>query len=201
MAVVSEKLVGDETTDAILDAARAAALEFGVRRTSLSEVARRAGVSRMTVYNRFGEKPALMRALMTREFGALLEHVASAVDGEHGRGRLVAALVLVARALPGNALFRKVRRAEPELLSPYVLERLGETQRVGLELIERGIAEGQADGSIRPGPTRAIAGVVLLIEQSFVFSAATIPGASQSQLLGELEGALDAVLAPAPGSG
>ncbi len=199
MAVVSEDLIADQTTDAILDAARSAALEFGVRRTSLSEVARRAGVSRMTVYNRFGEKPALMRALMTREFGALLERVAGRVEGEDGRARLVAALVLVARALPGNSLFRKVRRAEPELLSPYVLERLGETQRVGLELVERGIAEGQADGSIRPGRTRAIAGAVLLIEQSFVFSAATIPGVSQAQLLGELEAALDAVLAPAAG--
>lgn len=197
MAIVSENRVNDEITDAILDAARAAALEFGVRRTSLSEVARRAGVSRMTVYNRFGEKPALMRALMTREFGSLLERVANAVDGEHGRRRLVAALVLVARALPGNPLFRKVRRAEPELLSPYVLERLGETQRVGLELIERGIAEGQVDGSIRAGRPRAIAGVVLLIEQSFVFSAVTVPGVSHSQLLGELERALDAALAPA----
>jgi hypothetical protein len=133
---------------------------------------------------------------MTLEFGALLEHVAAKAAGEHARGRLVAALVLIARQLPANPLFRKVRAAEPELLAPYVLERLGGTQQVGLELTERAIAEGQADGSIRPGKVRALAATVLLIEQSFVFSATTIRGASTSELLAGLEIALDGALAP-----
>jgi hypothetical protein len=77
-----------------------------------------------------------------------------------------------------------------------VLERLGGTQRVGLELTERSIAEGQGDGSIRPGKVRALAAIVLLIEQSFVFSAATIPGATRAELLAELETALHGALAP-----
>jgi AcrR family transcriptional regulator len=186
----------DETTEAILSSARAAVLDFGVRRTTLSDVARRAGVSRMTVYNRFGDLHDLMRALMTLEFGSLLERVAVAADGENARARLVAALVLIGRQLPANPLFRKVRAAEPELLSPYVLERLGGTQRVGLELIERSIAEGQADGSIRAGKLRALAAIVLLIEQSFVFSAPTIPGATRTELLAQLQTALHGALAP-----
>jgi AcrR family transcriptional regulator len=201
MAVaVGSRTRGDATTEAILSSARAAVLDFGVRRTSLSDVARRAGVSRMTVYNRFGDLHDLMRALMTLEFGALLEQVADEADGEDARARLVAALVLVAWQLPANPLFRKVRAAEPELLAPYVLERLGGTQLVGLELIERSIAEGQADGSIRPGPVRALAAIVLLIEQSVVFSAPTIPGATRTELLAELENTLHGALAP-PSSG
>jgi AcrR family transcriptional regulator len=194
--VVGSGTRDDHTAEAILAAARAAVIDFGVRRTTLSDVARRAGVSRMTVYNRFGDLHDLMRALMTLEFGALLEHVAAKAAGEHARGRLVAALVLIARQLPANPLFRKVRAAEPELLAPYVLERLGGTQQVGLELTERAIAEGQADGSIRPGKVRALAATVLLIEQSFVFSATTIRGASTSELLAGLEIALDGALAP-----
>ena len=186
----------DETTEAILSSARAAVLDFGVRRTTLSDVARRAGVSRMTVYNRFGDLNDLMRALMTVEFGALLERVADDAGGEDARGRLVSALVLIARQLPTNPLFRKVRAAEPELLAPYVLERLGGTQRVGLELIERAVAEGQSDGSIRTARVRPLAALVLLIEQSFVFSAATIPGPTRTELLTELEAALDGALAP-----
>jgi AcrR family transcriptional regulator len=186
----------DETAEAILSSARAAVLDFGVRRTTLSDVARRAGVSRMTVYNRFGDLHDLMRALMTLEFGNLLEHVADRARGDNGRTRLVAALVLIARQLPANPLFRKVRAAEPELLAPYVLERLGGTQRVGLELVERSIAEGQADGSIRPGKVRALAAIVLLIEQSFVFSGSTVPGATRAELLAELETALHGALAP-----
>jgi AcrR family transcriptional regulator len=186
----------DQMAEAILSAARAAVLDFGVRRTTLSDVARRAGVSRMTVYNRFGDLHDLMRALMTLEFGALLERVAEEARGEHARARVVAALVLIARQLPANPLFRKVRAAEPELLAPYVLERVGGTQRVGLELVERSITEGQADGSIRPGKVRALASIVLLIEQSFVFSASTIPGSTRTELLAELETALHGALAP-----
>jgi AcrR family transcriptional regulator len=186
----------DQTAEAILRSARAAVLDFGVKRTTLSDVARRAAVSRMTVYNRFGDLHDLMRALMTVEFGTLLEHVAAKASGEDARARLVAALVLIARQLPANPLFRKVRAAEPELLAPYVLERLGGTQRVGLELIERSIAEGQSDGSIRSGKVRALAATVLLIEQSFVFSAATVPGATRGELLAELETALHGSLAP-----
>jgi AcrR family transcriptional regulator len=186
----------DETAEAILSSARAAVLDFGVRRTTLSDVARRAGVSRMTVYNRFGHLHDLMRALMTLEFGALLERVADEAGGEHARARLVAALVLIAHQLPANPLFRKVRAAEPELLAPYVLERLGGTQRVGLGLVERSIVEGQADGSIRPGKVRPLAAIVLLIEQSFVFSATTIPGSTRAELLAELQTALHGALAP-----
>ena len=198
MAVTARSGTGDdETAEAILSAARAAVIDFGVRRTTLSDVARRAGVSRMTVYNRFGDLQDLMHVLMTLEFGALLEHVAGEASGENARARLVAALVLIARQLPANPLFRKVRAAEPELLAPYVLERLGGTQRVGLELTEASIAEGQADCSIRPGKVRALAATVLLIEQSFVFSANTIPGTTRSELLSELERALDGALAPA----
>jgi AcrR family transcriptional regulator len=185
----------DGTTEAILSSARAAVLDFGVRRTTLSDVARRAGVSRMTVYNRFGDLNDLMRELMTLEFGTLLERVAEDAGGKDARGRLVAALVLIARQLPMNPLFRKVRAAEPELLAPYVLERLGGTQRVGLELIERSITDGQADGSVRGGNVRALAATVLLIEQSFVFSAATIPGATRTELLSELEASLHGALA------
>jgi AcrR family transcriptional regulator len=44
--------VSDATTEAILDATRASVLDFGIRRTTLTDVARRAGVSRMTVYRR-----------------------------------------------------------------------------------------------------------------------------------------------------
>ncbi len=197
MAVaIGSGISDDETAEAILSSTRTAVLDFGVRRTTLSDVARRAGVSRMTVYNRFGDLHDLMRALMTVEFGTLLEQVAQEAQGEHARARVVAALVLIARQLPANPLFRKVRAAEPELLAPYVLERLGGTQRVGLELVERSIVEGQADGSVRRGKVRALAAIVLLIEQSFVFSASTIPGATRGELLAELESALHGALAP-----
>src|ERR1700722_18332662 len=68
----------DVTETAILDAAAACVLAFGVRRTSLSDVARRAGVSRPTVYRRWPDLRALVADLMTRELATVFAGASSA---------------------------------------------------------------------------------------------------------------------------
>ena len=59
--------MSDDTTQAILDATRSSILDLGVRRTTLTEVARRADVSRMTVYRHYPDVDAILRDLMTRD--------------------------------------------------------------------------------------------------------------------------------------
>ena len=54
--------------DAVLDAVRDCVLAVGVRRTTLTDVARRAGVSRMTLYRRWPDVRTLVGDLMTREW-------------------------------------------------------------------------------------------------------------------------------------
>src|ERR1044072_5135438 len=58
--------------DVLLDAAMECVLAVGVRRTTLSDVARTAGVSRMTLYRRFPDVRGMLSALITREFGKIL---------------------------------------------------------------------------------------------------------------------------------
>ena len=58
-------------------------MAVGVRRTTFSDVARRAGVSRMTLYRRFPDLEAVLSALMTREFGVLVQQ---ARDAGHASG-------------------------------------------------------------------------------------------------------------------
>ncbi|WP_083935906.1 TetR/AcrR family transcriptional regulator [Saccharomonospora halophila] len=67
--------------DVLLDAARECALARGVRRTTLTDIARAAGVSRMTLYRRFPDVRSVLAALMTREFGALLREVSTHAGG------------------------------------------------------------------------------------------------------------------------
>src|SRR3954449_436669 len=55
----------------ILDATRASVLAVGVRRTTLTDVARRAGVSRMTVYRLVPDVTTLILEVMSREFATL----------------------------------------------------------------------------------------------------------------------------------
>ena len=184
----------DPTTEAILDATRASVLDFGVRRTTLSDVARRAGVSRMTVYRRYPDVDAVLRDLMTREFGAVIDRAAQQAAGDDGRTRLVAAMGAGVRALHGHPLLRKVADAEPELLMPYVLGRMGETQRLGVAALLAGIAEGQADGSVRAGDPRLLAQSALLVLQSFLLSAGIAEDVPDADLLNELDRVLDALL-------
>ncbi len=55
-------------SDPVLDAVRDCVLAVGVRRTTLTDVARRAGVSRMTLYRRWPDVRTLVGDLMTREW-------------------------------------------------------------------------------------------------------------------------------------
>jgi AcrR family transcriptional regulator len=58
-----------ELTERIADEALLLILEQGIRGTTVEEVARQAGVSRMTVYRHFPDKPAVVRAAFLRVAG------------------------------------------------------------------------------------------------------------------------------------
>lgn len=61
----------DRTTEKILDAALEEFLQVGIRRARMEEIARRAGVSRVTVHRRFASKQDLVTAVLITEARAL----------------------------------------------------------------------------------------------------------------------------------
>src|SRR5918992_5677128 len=87
--------------DAYLDAARACILDVGWRRTTLTEVARRAGVSRMTIYRSWPDMPQLLGDLMTREWSAI-------VTASDPGSTITDQLVDTVRALRDNELFQRI---------------------------------------------------------------------------------------------
>lgn len=141
MTVSDEPHAEPSATDpidlAILDAARACVAEFGVRRTTLTEVARRAGVSRPTVYRRWPDTGSLVAELLVRELGDILT-TAMPTDGVV-RQRMVDGIVAGAAAVRTNPLFRKIFRADTDLMLTYVFGRLGRNQRHLIELFAEGI--------------------------------------------------------------
>jgi AcrR family transcriptional regulator len=175
--------------DPVLDAARECVLAVGVRRTTFSDVARRAGVSRMTLYRRFGDLEALLSALMTREFGRLVEE-AQPANGAHARERAVRMVVTGARRLAADPLFQRLLDVDPELLLPYVTLRRGGMQRMAVAALETALAGG--DGSLRAGDPTAMAGAVELAVRGFVLAA----HAEDPPDWAELERMIDSYLAP-----
>jgi AcrR family transcriptional regulator len=159
--------------DALLDAARACVLAVGVRRTTFSDVARRAGVSRMTLYRRYPDLEALLAALMTYEFGAVVAAARGAADdGASCRERVVAVTVHGASALAGDPLFARLLDLDPELLLPYVTLRLGGMQRMAVADLTAELERGAGDGSVRTdAPPAVLAAAIELMARGFVLAA------------------------------
>jgi AcrR family transcriptional regulator len=184
--------------DVLLDAARTCVLAVGVRRTTLAEISRTARVSRMTLYRRFPDVRSVLAALMTREFGALLQRAtAQGMEMSTARERLVTSAVVAVGALSADELFRTLLDVDPELVLPYIVERLGATQRFAEGVVLALLAAGHADGSIRTAEPTAQARSILLVVQSFAFSLRPATAdVGEADLLGELRHVLDATLRP-----
>src|SRR3954452_6500058 len=111
--------------DAVLDATRDCVLAVGVRRTTLTDVARRAAVSRMTIYRRWPDVQTLVADLMTREWADVVSSVAPPEDGSPVRPKAVVPLVSGVAPLRAHPLFHKIMEVDPDVLLPYILERRG----------------------------------------------------------------------------
>jgi AcrR family transcriptional regulator len=185
----------DSPQDAYLDAARACILDVGWRRTTLTEVARRAGVSRMTIYRSWADMPTLLGDLMTREWTGI---VASTAVSSGGADDLVGRMVATVRALRVNELFVRIVEVDPELVLPYLLARRGRSQDLILGIAADAIRSGQADGVVRAGNPVAIARALVLAAHGFVLSAHTMVDdeATEAELDAELALVLTRTLAP-----
>lgn len=164
-----------EPRDAYLDAARACILDVGWRRTTLTEVARRAGVSRMTIYRSWSDMPQLLGDLMTREWTGVVQSAVAAEDPtQPAVERLVEGIVGTVRVLRDNELFVRIIELDPELILPYVFSRRGRSQDLILAITADAITAAQAAGEARDGNPVAIARGLLLAAHGFVLSAHTM---------------------------
>lgn len=178
--------------DPILDAANACVLAVGVRRTTMTDVAKRAGVSRMTLYRRFPDVTSILQELMTREFSAVIELVSS-TQGATARERIVRGAVRGAELLCAHPLFGRLLEVDPELLLPYLTDRVGTFQAMVRDACARQLMEGMADGSVRPGEPAVMAATLELALRGYVFSARAH---DRGRDPGELERMLEGWLAP-----
>jgi AcrR family transcriptional regulator len=163
--------------DAYLDAARASILAVGWSRATLTDVARRAGVSRMTLYRRWPDTGALLADLMTREWSRTSRTAAASLspaDAEDPLRRITSGAVATVQALRSEPLLLRIIEVDPEVLLPYLLERRGRSQEALAGTLSELVAAGQRAGAVRPGDPVLMARSLVLTCHGFTLSAHTM---------------------------
>ncbi|WP_250149772.1 TetR/AcrR family transcriptional regulator [Mycolicibacter acidiphilus] len=178
--------------DRILGAAADCVLAMGFDRVTLAEIARRAGISRPTVYRRWPDTRSILAALLTaRVTGALAQVQSTGV----GRAALVGRIVAVAESLRCDPVIMAVLHHDPELAMVYIVERMGTSQHVVFDVLVAEIEAAQREGSVRVGDPRRLAAMVQLITQSTIQSARLVaPVLDADALAAELGYALNGYL-------
>jgi AcrR family transcriptional regulator len=180
--------------DRILDAAAACVVAYGVERMTLTEIARRARVSRPTIYRRWPDIRWVLAELLTVRIAGVLDEVPSRGVG---REALVERIVAVAEHLRGDEVIMSVLYRAPNVAMVYITERLGTSQQIIIDALSHAIKLGQDEGSVRSGEPRQLAAMCLLITQSAIQSAQMVASILDADELAiELAHSLNGYLKP-----
>jgi AcrR family transcriptional regulator len=150
-----------ETVDRVLEAAERLIKEDAFHAATMDELAAAAGVSRATVFNRFGSKLGVLEALFTRGMeGAEMAAIKDALALEDPVAALDA--VVTAGCVIWEACGFVVRQLQAvAVLEPHavaLIDQQREQQRADLQGLSRRLAKA---GALRPGLSQARATAVL----------------------------------------
>lgn len=184
----------DATQTRILDAADALIERRGVHGVTIAELARRADLSRPTIYRNWSDADDVVRAALLRRVDGILSTFSA---DARTRTALVDDVLRFTTLFRSDPLYGRLLTDEPEAFTRYTLQRVGSSQRMILRWLARAISSAQGDGSVRPGEPQEIAVMLLLIAQSAVLSHGTVADLiSEAGWERELRAALDGLLRP-----
>lgn len=136
--------------DAILAAARASFLEKGFHASTIEDIAARAGVSKVTLYNRFGDKESLFEAMVRAEVSRMNDLFAVPPDGALSLGeRLtrIGAALLDLMFEPDHVAFDRLISGEiaqsPKLARRFFDAAPGQCRGALAAIIEEAAAAGE----------------------------------------------------------
>lgn len=161
----------DATTERILDAALARFVDFGLRRTSVDDVAKRAGVSRVTVYRRFQNRDMLVAATLAREyqrFLAVLDPVVKALPTMEER--IVEGFLVTLRHVQSHPLLGGLLRSEPETVLPVLTVDGGPALVVMRDYLTRAFEHFQRQAGVREPDPAPAAEIMVRIVMSFLLN-------------------------------
>lgn len=175
--------VGDGARDRVLDGARSAFLDFGIRRTSMNEIARRSGVSPATLYRWYGSKDELVAAVAIRETREFLARLEDQIDREApAEEQLAEVTVLVAHRLRDQPLLRRLIETEPGSILPRLTVDAGPIIDAGAAYLTTHIERLMDAGQIERFDPRPLAELLARATHSMLLTPPTAPPLDDDQL-------------------
>ncbi|GJF09223.1 TetR family transcriptional regulator [Mycolicibacterium cyprinidarum] len=196
MSIRNSEIRNSETSveNKILDAAAECIVANGVERMTMTEIARRARVSRPTIYRRWPDIRWVIAEVLTARIAGTLEDIP---DRGVGREAVVDRVVAVAERLRRDAVVMSVIINAPNLAMVYITERLGTSQKILVDVLAEAIKAAQHDGSVRVGDPHQMAAMCMLITQSTIQSAQMVEALLDTDALNvELAHSLNGYLKP-----
>ncbi len=148
-----------------------------MKRSSVEDVARRAGVSRVTVYRRFPRKDALITAMAARETHrvvAAIDAQTSAVDGFSDR--IAESFVLLLRVAREHPLMKQLLAVEPEQVLRLLTIDEKPVIAIGTAYVAAQIRRAQHDGEAPDYDPTPVAEIVARLAHSLILTpGGTIP--------------------------
>ncbi|MCC1498018.1 TetR/AcrR family transcriptional regulator [Alcanivorax sp. 1008] len=161
----------DSTSDLVLDSALSLFIEFGLRRTTMEDVALQAGIGRATLYRRFGDKDQLVQAVILRECQQQLALIEQRLDGQRSAvDSLIEAFVLAVTRAHVHPLLIRLLSSEAESILPYLTTRLPQVTTFARLYLAAQLSKSQQQGHMAKLPAEQTAELLLRLLQSLVLS-------------------------------
>lgn len=160
----------DRTRARLLDAAYEQFCRMGIQRSSMEDVARRAELSRITVYRRFATKDVLVEQVILREFRRYFDQfLADIKTAETAADRVVLGFVSSLRAFRSNPLIGGLMAAEPTLLAGSMIGDDGRMLVAVREFVAGQLRREQLGGMVSANlDTDLVAEMMVRIAASFL---------------------------------
>lgn len=161
----------DPTEEKILDAALERILQLGIRRASLDDIARRAGVNRVTIYRRFTTKDKLVETVLARELMRVLAEVTAAGAAEEGvEAQIEQTMLALIQNIRRHPFVTQLVNAEPEEALAFYTVRGEQLVQAGIVYILDFVRRGQKAGVLQPYDARPVAELLARLSHSLMLT-------------------------------
>lgn len=110
----------DPEYDRVLDAVERCLARYGVRRTSMSDIARELGVARTTLYRQVASLEEAMALMSSRRFHRFLDELMALTAQGISAETFVQVIVRTVRSALDDPVVQRILNDEPELLGRYL---------------------------------------------------------------------------------